>query len=94
MMDALFTFIFFLLLAAVPVILVFLILELNSGKQTDGGVVVGRDLRRVARMAGFAVALCLILFLIWSLMDDEGHPYIGGALKLIFKLIVLFVHAL
>lgn len=94
MMDALFTFIFFLLFAAVPVILVFLLLEAKTSKQVEGVAVVNYNARKVAGLVGSLMVLCFLLLLMGLLMDDETHPFVGGAVKFILKLVVVFFHML
>lgn len=72
-----------LLIAALPIILIFVFLELNAEKQTEGGVRTNDGQRKLAKMLGWGLFAILVALLIRSILDNDGHPHIREFFKIV-----------
>ena len=72
-----------MLIAALPIILVFVFLELNAAKQAPEGQKINDGQRKIARGLGWAILVVLVALLISSIFTNNGHPHIREIAKFI-----------
>lgn len=84
-MEALITLSAILFVAALPIILVFVFLELNAEKQakTEGKTLVNDGQRKLAKGLAWGLFAVLAFFVIGDVFDHEGNSNIPRLLKVI-----------
>lgn len=80
----------FLLIASLPVILVFVFLELNAEKQSGSEQATNDGRRKLAKILGWGFVSILVALLISSFLEEEGYAHVRG----IIKIIEAFLHLL
>lgn len=92
-MSALFGLSAILFIAALPIILVFVFLELNAEKQaeTEGGPKINDGQRKLAKFIGWGLFTILVLFLIIGAFNAEEHHNFRGLVKIIIGAVLHFL---